>query len=80
MKSTCTRILSLLLAMTMLLSLTLTACVFPTPGGPTEPTEPGNNWRPPADEYTIPMEDGYNQITFYWSHPGVIENCDIWAR
>ena len=33
----------------------------------------------PDDEYTIPMEEGHNQITFYWSHPGVIENCDIWA-
>ena len=33
----------------------------------------------PDDEYTIPMEEGHNQITFYWSHPGVIENCDVWA-
>ncbi len=79
MKSNYKRIFSLILALTMLFSLTLTACVFPTPGDPTEPTDPGSNWRPPADEYTIPMEEGYNQLTFYWSHPGVIENCDIWA-
>jgi pullulanase len=33
----------------------------------------------PEDEYTIPKEDGFNQITFYWSHPGVIEDCDVWC-
>ena len=33
----------------------------------------------PDDEYTIPLEEGYNQITFYWTYPGVIENADIWV-
>ncbi len=84
MKSRTPRIISLLLALIMLFSLTLTAC---NQGGGNTPEEPttdgggdnGGDWRPPEDEYTIPKEDGYNQITFYWSHPGVIENCDLWA-
>ena len=33
----------------------------------------------PEDEYRIPKEDGHNQITFYWTYPGVIENADIWV-
>lgn len=33
----------------------------------------------PDDEYTIPKEEGYNQITFYWTYPGVIENADVWV-
>lgn len=33
----------------------------------------------PDDEYTIPKENGYNQITFYWTYPGTIENADIWV-
>ena len=33
----------------------------------------------PEDEYTIPKEEGFNQITFYWTYPGVIENADIWV-
>ncbi len=31
------------------------------------------------DEYTLPLEDGYNQVTFYWTYSGgEYENCDIW--
>ena len=33
----------------------------------------------PEDEYRIPKEEGFNQITFYWTYPGVIENADIWV-
>ncbi len=33
----------------------------------------------PEDEYTLEKEPGHNQITFYWSYPGVIENADVWA-
>ena len=81
MKRTNPRIISLLLAMIMIFSLVLASC----DKGNVEPpetestTEGGGDWRPPEDEYTIPKEEGYNQITFYWSHPGVIENCDVWA-
>ena len=81
MKKTYSRILSLLLVAIMLLSLVLTSC-HNDPGnndGTNESTTDGGKWQIPEGEYTIPKEEGYNQITFYWSHPGVIENCDIWA-
>ncbi len=33
----------------------------------------------PADnEYTLPLEEGYNQLTLYWTYSGTYENCDIW--
>ena len=41
--------------------------------------KPDDGYIIPEDEYTIPEEEGYNQIHFYWSYPGVIENCDIWV-
>ena len=85
MKKTYSRILSLLLVAIMLLSLVLTSCHSDpsnnnvTNESTTEsPTDDGK-WQIPEGEYTIPKEEGYNQITFYWSYPGVIENCDIWA-
>ena len=81
MKKTYSRILSLLLVAIMLLSLVLTSCRNDPSNnnGTNESTTDGGKWQIPEGEYTIPKEDGYNQITFYWSHPGVIENCDIWA-
>ncbi|MBR5262051.1 MAG: type I pullulanase, partial [Oscillospiraceae bacterium] len=33
---------------------------------------------PEPEEYTEPLQDGYNQITFYWAYPGTYENCDMW--
>ena len=81
MKKTYSRILSLLLVAIMLLSLVLTSCRNDPSNnnGTNESTTDGGKWQIPEGEYTIPKEEGYNQITFYWSHPGVIENCDIWA-
>ena len=80
MKKTYSRILSLLLVAIMLLSLVLTSCHNdPSNNSTNESTTDGGKWQIPEGEYTIPKEEGYNQITFYWSHPGVIENCDIWA-
>ena len=50
-----------------------------TEDGTEKPTEddggeevPEDKWQIPEGEYTIPKEPGHNQITFYWSHPGVI--------
>ena len=78
------KLTSLLLVLVLCLSLALTSCgdlfgnIFgsDTPGTGEPPVE---GWRPPADEYTIPKQEGYNQITFYWTYPGETENCDIWV-
>ena len=29
-------------------------------------------------EYTLPLEDGFNQLTLYWTYGGTYENCDVW--
>ena len=68
--------------MVMLLTLLLTSCRSSNKNeGEGEGGGGGSDggWQMPEDEYRIPMEDGYNQLTFYWSHPGVIEDCDIWC-
>ena len=61
----------LLLALVMILG--ITACKVPEQGS--ETTAPATK---PTPEYTLPLEDGYNQLTFYWNHPKGIENADIW--
>ena len=32
----------------------------------------------PEDEYKLPLEDGYNQLTIYFNHNDTYENCDVW--
>ena len=32
----------------------------------------------PIDEYKLPLEDGYNQLTIYFNHKDKYDNCDIW--
>ena len=82
MKSTFTKIISLLLV--LMLSLTIVGCRDDEEpgnggnnGGGTD--NPAGDYVMPEDEYRLPKEEGHNQITFYWSYPGVIENCDVWV-
>ena len=93
MRNSYLRAISFILVLAMMLSLSLTSCnlIFKDKnnqndggsndiGNGDENNNGGSSgYTPPEDEYTIPKEDGYNQLTFYWSHPGVIENCDIWC-
>ena len=44
-----------------------------------EGTAGEDKWTPPAGEYTIPKEAGYNQLTFYLVHPGDLSDWDIWC-
>ena len=84
----------LLLVLFLLAGMVFAACgpkeeaQQPTDSQPTDPTttDPVTP-EPPEDpdpepvveqEYTLPLEDGYNQITFYWNNPGGYENCDMW--
>ena len=49
-------------------------------GGNSNENEGGNGDNGNSEEeFVLPKEEGYNQITFYWSYPGVIENCDVWV-
>ena len=79
MKKNYSRIISMLLVIAMLLPVMLTSCQKPNQNETKDDGKTDGGWQMPEDEYRIPMEDGYNQLTFYWSHPGVIEDCDIWC-
>ena len=75
MKQSFIRHLSFVLLASMLLSVFATSCAwFDGNNGS------GSSWQPPKDEYNIPVEDGYNQLTLYWKGgSGVNYNtCDIW--
>ncbi len=83
MKRSAMRILSLVLALVLLLGTVGCTAQTPDPSGSTaggtNPPATGGVTPPASDEYTLPKEEGYNQITFYWSYPGSIENCDVWV-
>ncbi len=86
------RFLCVALALMLFVSLFATACTFEggnrdenvpsqdttpqTPEIPTEtvPEEPDLK----TEEYSLPLEDGYNQLTFYWNNSSGYENCDMW--
>ncbi len=66
------RLTCLAIALILTVGLCLTACSQPG-------TAPESNDQPSAtEEYTEPLIDGYNQLTFYWSYSGSYENCDMW--
>ncbi len=73
------RIISLFLAILMILSLCLTSCNKNRGNGPDNESSSSVSNDPPEDNYTLPKEDGHNQITFYWKTPNSIESCDIWC-
>ena len=76
MKSTL-RLVSLLLTITTVLSLFLASCS--NSELPDENTGDGiKDNRTPREEYTLPLEDGYNQLTIYFNHNDTYENCDVW--
>ena len=76
------RVTSLLLALCLLFSLLLAACVpqvqqeAQTPEQPTASVEP--EVLPEAEESVQPLAEGYNRVIFYWTYPGGYENCDMW--
>lgn len=53
----------------LLAALLLAGCAAAEVPPPTEPA---------PSEYIEPVQDGYNQVTFYWTHSGTYENCDMW--
>ncbi len=75
------RILSFLLITVMIFNVFLTSCNNTSQDTTSAETDRGTEggYVMPEDEYTLEKEPGHNQITFYWSHPGVIENADVWA-
>ena len=87
MKQLTTKLMTLLMVFVLASSLILTGCKkkhvhefvngICECGEKEEVKEPG--YQMPEDEYRLPKEEGHNQITFYWTYPGTIENADIWV-
>jgi len=65
------RIISLMLVMAMLLS--FAACGAQVQPAPTEAATVST-----TEEYTEPIPEGHNQVTFYWTYDGTYEKCDMW--
>lgn len=76
------RAISFLLA-TLMILVTVTSCdllaIFETETESfVEEITDEEPYFPPEDEYMLPLEDGYNQLTIYWNYNGTYENCDVW--
>ncbi len=67
------RIISLLLVLMLVLPTILSSCQNASSSDTEAPSRTQS-----AEEYTLPLEEGHNQLTFYWNHNGSYENCDIW--
>ena len=71
------RSICMLLVLSLLIG--LTACGGQTPQDTTATTIPETTPpTPDPTEYTLPLEDGYNQVTFYWKYSQSLENTDMW--
>jgi len=62
------RLLSFILALTMLLLPLLASCNTQTEPPSSETTGQEEPTEQVTEEYTLPLEDGYNQLTIYFNH------------
>ena len=80
------KLISLFLVLAMMLSSCLVACGDNSNENPTDATDDTLNSTEgsydetfdPKDEYKLPLEDGYNQLTIYFNHKDTYDKCDIW--
>lgn len=73
------RLISLLLIIAMALSIALVGCGNSNSAAPTEGnTDTEEKPSSGKEEYTLPLEEGYNQLTIYFNHKDTYENCDVW--
>ncbi len=76
------RITAFLLCAVMTLNMFLASCSTDKStdtAGSTDSVTGSGVWQVPEGEYTLEKQEGHNQITFYWSYPGVIEDSDVWV-
>ena len=67
---------SLYLTLVIIFLVMIAACgIQASPGNTPTTTNPETT---DPTEYTLPLEDGYNQVTFYWKYSKSIENADMW--
>ena len=76
------RFISLFMVAIMMVSACLTSCdIVPSTDETVDSSEESKNSEiqngAPEDEYQLPLEDGYNQLTIYFNHNDTYENCDV---
>lgn len=79
MRSKLIKLLSIILVVIMIVGcFGLVACKDDKPIEKPDDDNPGGNT--PKEEYSLPLEDGMNQLTLYWTRSGGVnlENSDIW--
>lgn len=76
MKKQLKRVLSLLLAVMMLLS--MAACTPADPADSSNTGTPTGTTAPAPTEHTIPKEEGTNQLTIYWNYTDNISTASFW--
>ncbi len=81
MKAKFLSLISLLLVIFMLFCTLISCAPAETDGKDSESEKESENTTPPVtDEYFLPKEEGYNQITFYLSgFEKIMESSDIWC-
>lgn len=79
------KFISFLLIIAMMFSFCLASCGTPgiedgKEGDSDIATEDATNGKndETIDEYKLPLEEGYNQLTIYFKHNGSYDDCDIW--
>ncbi len=73
------RIISAFIAILTVQAIVLSSCGPKNGAGESESgSESESETLQNEDEYTLPLEDGFNQLTFYWNYNGTYENCDMW--
>ena len=68
------RVISFFVALILCLSFVFAGCDIAFNTGTTESesdTSPTDK-KPIEDEFVLELKDGYNQLTFYWSHKWVL--------
>ena len=76
------RFISLFLVAILMVSACLTSCDIFSSTDETLDSSDGSESsesqnKIPEDEYQLPLEEGYNQLTIYFNHNDTYENCDV---
>lgn len=75
------RFLTILAAFVFLLSMSLSACKgndkdSTSDSGSSSASDVADDWD--GEEYELPLEDGYRQLTIYYHRAAGYDNCDMW--
>ena len=71
--------IALLLSLALMVCLLFSACGENMPVTTLAPETEPSTVPPAKEEYFEPLQEGYNQVIFYWNGSNNYDNCDVWA-